>query len=175
MVDIDVESSGKQADQTEPAVQADILVGDLARFLVGLAKVQQDDRLGNRAVSDGLRLLAACLRPHKARPISDLADLRMTEKGESRHRSGTRKSTFELPSDLESVTLETVTGILRNGDVQKKQLIELAGCRFGIPGSRLSRVNREEAVAAIEAAVEHELSIMAIERGAQLAGQRRVA
>ena len=169
MEDTDEVSS---APQTE---QADILVGDLAKFLVRWANVQQDERTGNRGVSDGLRHLAACLRPHKARPISDLADLRLTEKSGTGHRSSTRKSTFELPSDLASVALETVTGILGNSDVQKKQLIELAGRRFGIPGSRLSRVSREEAVAAIEAAVEHELSLAAIGRNAQLAGQRRVA
>ena len=162
-------------DEASTANQADFLIGDLAKFLVRWAKLQDDERTGNQRVSEGLRLLAACLRPHKSKPISELANLRVAGKDETQRRSEARKPAFELPSNLASVTLESVTEILRNVHVQKKQLIELAGCRFGIPASTLSRLKRAEAIAAIEAAVEHETSLAAIERNARLAGQRRVA
>ena len=165
----------KTTDEVSSADQPDILVGDLAKYLVRWANLQGDERTGNQGVSEGLRLLAASLRPHRSRPISDLADLRMTGKDERSRRRGERKPAFELPSDLETVTLESVTEIVGNANVQKKQLIELAGCRFGIPASRLSRLKREDAIASIEAAVEHESSLAAIERNARLAGKRRVA
>lgn len=148
-----------------------LLIGDLAKHLARLAAVERDERTGNLSLSKGLTLLADCLRRQKARPVCDLAELRLEQCG-PRVR-GARKPLIELPDQLDALKWDQVIAILDNEQYQKKQLIELGKTRLGIPPSRLSRLKRANAIASIRAALDNERALAAIGHHARLTGERR--
>lgn len=149
-----------------------LLIGDLVKHLARLAAVEQNERTGNPSLSNGLTLLVNCLKRHRSRPVSDLAELRLERYDGSRNRQA-RKPALELPDRLDSLDCDQVIAILENERYQKKQLIELGERRLGIPRSSLSRLKRTDAIASIRAALDNERSLDAIGRHARLAGQRR--
>lgn len=159
----------KDAEKLEQA----LLIGDLASHIERWAAVVRNEKTGNSSFSKGLKLLAGCLKPHKSRPVSDLAKLQL-EQCSSRRRES-RKPPLELPGQLDSLNWDEIIEILDNELYQKKQLIELGQRRLGIPPSRLSRLKRTDAIASIRAAMDNERSLSAIEHHASLAGERRSA
>ena len=150
-----------------------LLIGDLAKHLAQWAAVEQDERTGNPSLSKGLTLLVDCLKRHKSRPVSDLAELRLRRPAAQRRQ--TRKPSLPLPDQLDSLEWDQVITILNNEEYLKSQLIDVAERRLGMPRSRLSRLNRADAVASIREALDHERSLAAIERHARRAGERRSA
>ena len=158
-------------DAKEPG--QDLLIGDLTKYLTRWASVQRDERMGNPALSEGLTLLAACLKRHASRPVCALAELQLQERGSRVRRM--RKPAIELSADLDSLEWDQVSAILDSDPYLKKQLTELGERRLGIPRGSLSRMKRAEAIASIRAALDHERSLVAIERQARLAGERRTA
>ena len=161
-------------DVAENAAQHDreLLIGDLANRLARWAAVERDERMGNPSFSVGLTLLVGCLKRHKARPVTDLADLRL-EYGDGSPGREPRKPPLELPDQLDSLEWDQVIAILDNEGYQKKQLVELGERRLGIPRSKLSRLRRDDAIASIRAALDNERSLSVIGQQARLAGQRR--
>ena len=148
-----------------------LLIGDLARHLAQLAALERDERTGNPSLSKGLSLLVNCLRRHQSRPVSDLAELRLEQRGP--HIREARKPRLELPDQLDTLNWDQVVAILDNEGYHKKQLIELGEKRLGIPPSRLSRLKRADAIASIRAALDNERTLAAIGRHARLTGERR--
>lgn len=148
-----------------------LLIGDLAKHIERLASVAQNERTGNPSVSIGLSLLANCLRPQKARPVCDLAELRLEQC--TPRVQAVRKPVVELPDQLDTLEWDQVIAILENEQYQKKQLIELGKARLGIPPSRLSRLKRADAIASIRAALDNERTLAAIGDHARLTGEQR--
>ena len=150
-----------------------LVIGDLMKHLAKWAAVERDERTGNPSLSEGLTLLAGCLRRHKSSPVSDLAEFRLQRCGERTRVP--RKPKIELPTGLNSLESDQVCAILDNERYQKAQLVELGERRLGIPRSKLSRLNRADAITSLRAALDHERSLTAIERHARIAGERRTA
>lgn len=150
-----------------------LFIGDLTKHLAHWASLQRDERTGNPALSEGLTLLAVCLKRHSSRPVSALAELQLEQRSPRVRR--TQKPAIELPADLDSLEWDQVSAILDNELYLKKQLTELGERRLGIPLGSLLRMKRADAIASIRAALDHERSLAAIERQARLAGERRTA
>ena len=150
-----------------------LLIGDIARYLSGLADLQQDKLTGNPSVSDGLRCLAKALKPHRARTIEELSALMSNISSSSSSKRSLKKPQAPLAKVLVDLECDEVDRILRDGKYLKSQLIDLGTCRFGISRSKLSRLPKSEAIASIRAALDHERSLTAIGNQAQMAGQRR--
>lgn len=151
----------------------ELLIGDLAKHLNKWAVIEQDERTGNPSLGEGLTLLAACLKRHRSSPVGELAQLQL---GRSEHRvSPNRKFEIELPNELDSLGWEEIGAILDNEHFRKIQLVELGFQRLGIPRSKLSRLSRADAITSLRAALDHERSLVAVERHARIAGERRTA
>ena len=148
-----------------------LLIGDLAKHLARLAAVEKDERTGNLSLSEGLTLLADCLRRQKSRPVTDLVELRLEQCGPRMREA--RRPLLELPSELDTLEWDAVTAILDNEQYQKKQLIELGERRLGIPPSRLSRLKRADAIASIRAVLDNERALATIGHHARITGERR--
>ena len=147
-----------------------LLIGDLVKHLGRWAAVELDERTGNPSLSEGLNLLADCLKPYKSLPVHDLAmcSLQLSVS----QVQDVPKPRVNLPENLESLDWEEVNAILANEQFQKKQLVELGERRLGISSSKLSRLKRADAIESIRAALDHERSLEAIATQARLAGER---
>ena len=167
----------KQASNTTGGTGATardiVVVGDILRWLLALSDMQGDARTGNADFANAIRVLADALKPHRSRPVPELiellASLNAPEVAESPH----RKPPVELPSGLTTLTGSAVERVLADSRYLKSQLAELGYQRFGIPRSRLCRLTKTAAVAAIRGALDHERSLDVIGQQAQLAAKRR--
>ena len=168
-----MKQASSTADGTSNAAGDTVVVGDILRWLLVLSEMQGDARTGNADFASAIRVLADALKPHRSRPVPELiellASLHAPEVAESAH----RKPPVELPSGLTSLTGSAVERVLADGRYLKGQLAELGFRRFGIPRSRLCRLTKSAAVAAIRVALDHERSLEAIGQQAQLAAKRR--
>lgn len=157
----------------EPKGRNGLLIGDVIWYIALWADLQRDERIGNPEISDGLRLLADGLKPHKSRPVSELNGLQLGPKAQ--HPRKARKPPAELPQDLGALPCDAINEILNDEKYLKSQIVELGACRFGIPRSKLNRLPRPQAIASVRAAVDHERSLAAIAEQAKRAGERRSA
>lgn len=157
----------------EPKARNGLLIGDVMRYIIRWADFQRDERTGNPELSDGLRLLADRLRPHKSRPVSELNGLQLRPRVQ--HPRKARKPLAELPRDLGALPCDVINEILNDEKYLKSQIVELGACRFGIPRSKLNRLPRLQAIASVRAALDHERSLAAIAEQAKRAGERRSA
>ena len=154
------------------AAASDIVVGDIVRWLVSQANVQSDARTGNAAFADAVRILADTLKPYRSRPLPDLLDM-LAALETPKVPKPQRKPPVELPAGLATLAKSTVEQVLADERYVKNQLADLGFQRFGIPRSRLCRLTKAEAVAAIRAALDHERSLEAIGEQARIAAERR--
>ena len=154
------------------AAVPDIVVGDIVRWLASQADVQCDARTGNAAFAEVIRTLADTLKPYRARPVPDLLEM-LAALETPKVPKPQRKPPVELPADLATLTKSTVEQVLDDERYVKNQLADLGFQRFGIPRSRLCRLTKADAVAAIRAALDHERSLEAIGQQARIAAERR--
>lgn len=157
----------------DPKGRNGLLIGDVMRYIARWADLQRDERIGNLEISDGLRLLADRLKPHKSRPVSELNGLQLGPK--IQHPRKAKKTLAELPEDLGALPCDAVNAILNDEKYLKSQIVELGACRFGIPRSKLNRLPRPQAIASVRAALDHERSLAVIAEQAKRAGERRSA
>ena len=150
-----------------------ILVNDIARYLLGLARLHEEEKTGNIELSRGLHNLATALRPYADSPVSELSATFARTASVDNARVRSRKPKAELPPELESLSHEDVEKILANGDYTKEQVAELGNQRFGISRSRLVRLRKEDAREAVRAAVAHERSLDVISEEAGRGGRAR--
>lgn len=156
-----------------------LLVADIARYLSGLAKLQEGGKTGNPALSAGLRSVAQALRPYAHCPASDLPATLQREKAAA---SGSKaapdgnKAAFppEVAAALESLSQEEVAQILDDPGSAKQQVAELGFRRFGISRAKLERLSKQAARDAVRAALEHEKSLDVIAQQARKSGQSRL-
>ena len=152
-----------------------LLVSDIVQYVVNLAKLNKDKRIGNPHLAEALRCVANVLRPFRDHPARELANV--MREGQQSLRATKRKPSAKpkstLPDKLELVTLEDVKKMLGDGSYTKQQLIELGSRRFGISPSRLGRLKKNDALDAIRAALAHEKSLDAISNEASKGGRIR--
>ena len=149
-------------------------VRDLVRFLSALAKLYGNDRTGNAEMSEGLRQLARALRAHADRSVHDVVDVLRPQQRVDRRTSMARAETM-LPQDLSSISSGEIERILSDGSYRKAQLVELGVRRFGIPHSKLVRLNRSAVQESIRAALDHERSLVVISQEARRTGTNRAS
>ena len=158
--------------------EGQLLVADIARYLSGLAKLQDSVKTGNPALSEGLRSIAQALRPYAHCPASDLPAALQQEKAAaaiSKAAPDGSKAAFppEVAAALESLSQEEVAQILDDPGSAKQLVAELGFRRFGISRAKLERLSKPAARAAVRAALEHEKSLDVIAQQARKSGQAR--
>ena len=162
-------STAADTDATERGIG----VGDLQRYLSGLADLQRDSRTGNAALAAAIRSLVDALKPYRSRPALELPELLAGLVAPRQPKPAHRKPAVELPSGLTTLTESAVERVLADNRYLKSQLADLGFQRFGISRSRLCRLSKADAVEAIRAALEHQRSLDAISQQARAAGRRR--
>ncbi len=151
-----------------------LLVRDIVRYLYGVANLQKNGRTGNPELGKALRDLAELLKPYPTRSIAELTLASAVSDDPTPCQRKARKPAAELPENLQTLAPEDVDKILDDRKFLKKQLVELGARRFGIPRGALSRLTRMETVESIRTALDHERSLAAIGRRAEIAGERRM-
>ena len=154
--------------------QSQLLLGDLLKYLFGLARLHQGSKIGNAELSNGLRLLAQSLRPYRNLSVLELADIIDVKQPASRG-IDTRpdKRDLILPYPLDHIGHETLERILAEDDYTKQQIAEVGAQRFGISRSKLRRLRKSEARDLIRAAMDHEKSLEVISHEAIRGGKAR--
>lgn len=155
------------------ARESQMLVKDVIRHLSGLAKLYQEEKTGNMALSQGLQQVAKALRPYAACLVQELAEAIKETQPSKIRKTSPKKKKAALPPNLESVCKEDIERILGNEDYTKGQVAELGFKRFGISRSALERRRKEDAVRSIRIALEHERSLDIISQQAHKSGQDR--
>lgn len=165
-----------QARLSLDAATCNLSVLDIVGYLMDLAKLNEEEKTGNPELSKGLRHLAKALRRYGDCPLSDLKNvLRGTPSQSNGPKRASVKTKLTLPSDLEDIHISEAESILNNEGYTKQQVVELGFSRFGISRAMLMRLSKEEAVASVQAALEHEKSLDVIAREARRSGAVRVS
>ena len=160
------------------APEGQLLVSDVARYLSGLAKLQDSDKTGNPALSAGLRAVAQALRPFAHCPADDLPEaIKQKNAPAIGSKIVTAVIKAEIPPEtaavLESLSQEEVVQILDDPGSAKPLVAELGFRRFGISRAKLERLSKQAARDAVHAALEHEKSLDTISRESRKSGQAR--
>lgn len=141
-----------------------ITASELARFLQRLSDMYRDPATGNPALSEALADLAAGLKKRRSGSIRDKA-------------SGWAMSSGSPPPLLENETKnlspDDVRKFVSDNNRSKTELIELGSIRFGIPRSRLVKMNKADVAEAIGFALRNEESLKIISKQAQRGGRTR--
>ena len=146
---------------------SELLVSDIARYLARLARLQQDEMTGNAGLSRGLSALSRALTSRSELSLSEVTRLiRGTRKPTAARPKPRAESELTLPADVAKMRIEELERFLDGRNHSKNQLIELGFQRFGISRSKLSRLNKDEAMGSIRSALEHEKSLETISREA---------
>ena len=141
----------------------ELYVADMVELFLDLAKVYDQDRIGNADVGSGLRVVARALRPYSDCLVEDLPGA-MRRQLQSSHttKTGSGQPKLSLPEELEQASQEGVEEILSNDRYTKGQIAELGDRRFGMSRAKLVRLRKSDAREAVRAALEHERSLDAI-------------
>ena len=161
----DKSSSGTDSNQ--------VLVIDVVRYISGLAKLHEAEKIGNKGLSVGLRHLANALRPYADSSISELPSTLRQSALQSNIKRSSKRPKVELPSSLESLGQGEVEKILENNAYTKEQIAELGAQRFGISRSKLARLRKSAAQESIRAALANEKSLDVIANEARVSGAAR--
>lgn len=158
--------------------EGQLLVSDVARYLSGLAKLQDGDKTGNPALGAGLRAVAQALRPFARCPAAELPAALQREKpagGGSKAAANGVKVAFppETATALESLSQEEVAQILDDPGSAKQLVAELGFRRFGISRAKLERLSKQAARDSVRKALENEKFLAVISREARKSGEAR--
>ena len=163
--------------QSRGADEDRLLVTDVAGYLIGLAKLHDDDKTGNPELSKGLRQVARVLGPFASYPVQELTQVVRAERlklDAEERRAHSRHRNPVLPPDLETLGQNEVASIIGDDCYTKQQIAELGSRRFGISRAKLMRLRKDEAWRSIRAALDHEKSLDAIARQARKVGRAMV-
>ena len=158
--------------------QEPLLVSDIARFLSGLAKLQDEGKTGNPELGDGLRELVRVLRPYADCHVLELKEAMQgrsvaLDNAPTEPKKSRMAFSSELDSKLDTIGLNEVEVVLNDSAPTKGQIVELGYRRFGISRSSLERLNKRDAADTVRAALENEKSLDVISREAARAGNAR--
>lgn len=154
-----------------------ILVADLLQYLTGLAKLNEDEKVGNSRLAAGLRDLTTALRPFSDRYIAEWSDFLATngKSSFSLRRKSPARNRVDLPAELDNISHDAVEQILSDRRYTLFQLAELGFRRFGISRSSLAHRSKKDAVESIRSALGNEKALDAISQVARKAGQARTS
>lgn len=158
--------------------EGQLLVSDVAKYLTGLAKLQDSDQTGNPALSAGLRAVAQALRPFAHCLAAELPEAIKRQKVPA---TGSKVVASEIKTEfppettaaLESLSLAAVTQILDDPGSAKPLVAELGFRRFGLSRAALKRLSKQAARDAVRSALENERIIEVISREARKSGEAR--
>lgn len=155
-----------------------LLVSDILSYLSGLAQLQDVGRTGNPELSEGLKILVQALRTYghfPARELNEVIQGKVVSHDSIETTSKKPKPVFpkELDDELGTIGWSEVEKILSNASSTKRQVVELGFRRFAISRSSLDRLNKQDAVATVHAALENEKSLDVISREAVRTGKAR--
>ncbi len=168
---IKLNSDGNHADRKN-----ELLVGDVVRYLDGLAKIHGGEKIGNPELSVGLQQVVRALRPYSDLPVMELTGALGGRKPGGRNAKAVPGNAEEyVMPDVESLSQEDVAGILDSENCDKRQIVDLGALRFGISRSKLERLSKKDALDSVRSALEHEKSLDAISREAKRSGMARTA
>ena len=158
--------------------EGQLLVSDVARYLSGLAKLQDSDKTGNPALGAGLRAVAQALRPFARCPAAELPAALQREKpagSSSKAASNGGKAAFppETATALESLSPEEVAQILDDPGSAKQLVAELGFRRFGMSRPALERLSKQAARDSVRSALENERILVVISEQARKSGEAR--
>lgn len=151
----------------------ELRVIDVVRYLSDLARLHSSEKIGNVALSEGLRNVSKALRPYGKYRTSELIGL--TRDGGRRKPAGRGPSQDgpRLPDDLSTMSQTDVEHVLEDLTYTKLELVEVGASRFGISRSKLARSPKNEAIDTIRAALAHEKSLDLISKEATKSGGSR--
>ncbi|MGR9310712.1 hypothetical protein ACU8MX_14925 [Rhizobium leguminosarum] len=153
----------KKPSQPRGRLKKPLTGAEVGRYLKSLALLQRDPRMGNLELSEALMSLGKALLETKSAPIERvIEDIAKNDQG-----------FFPELANFRSLSLEDIRRYLNQSTVQKGELVTIGTERFGIAKSRLERLPREEVVAALRAALEHEESLNIISEEAKRGGHLR--
>ena len=176
--------NGQQKSEAEakPDTQeTPILVGDVAQYLSGLAKLHRQNKTGNIGLSNGLQELSNALRPYAEYPVAELSNaIKIQNASPSVPKTASRKATahrvrMALPTNLESVSQSDIEEILDNDHYTKQQIAELGFRRFGISNPMHPRLPKEAARRSVRSAMDNERTLDVISKMARKAGKARAS
>lgn len=150
-----------------------LIVADITRYLLSLARIHADETTGNAKLSNGLRSVVAALRRFRAYPVADLEAMLGKPIRVARNGSSHSSDAPSLPSDLASATYNEVERILENPLFTKQQLAELGFQRFGISRPHIIKLRKKDALFTIGRSLANEKTLDMIERRAREAGDAR--
>ena len=157
--------------------EGQLLVSDVARYLSGLAKLQDSDKTGNPALGAGLRAVAQALRPFAHCPAAELPTALQREKpaGGGKAAANGGKTAFppETAAALESLSPEEVAQILDDPGSAKQLVAELGFRRFGMSRPALARLSKQAARDSVRSALENERILVVISEQARKSGEAR--
>ncbi|MBY3499339.1 MULTISPECIES: hypothetical protein [Rhizobiaceae] len=153
----------KKPVQARGRLKKPLTGAEVGRFLKSLALLQRDPRMGNIELSEALMSLGKALLETKSSPLEWVID--DIVRGEPH--------LFREGKSFASLSLQDVKGYVDRSTTPKGELISIGVERFGIAKSRLDRLPREEVIAALRAALEHEESLNIISEEAKRGGQLR--
>ena len=172
MKDVQKELNGKQQHATH---ENQILVRDVSRYLLGLAKLSESGKVGNPEFSEALRHVVDALRLYNSCPVQELASMLKEAKSSKRHKTSLRKPKATLPTNLESLRRREIEEILANESYTKDQVAELGFRCFGISRAKLRGLRKKDALNSVRAALENEKSLDVISEMARKAGKARAS
>ncbi|MDE2779058.1 MAG: hypothetical protein OXI91_05205 [Chloroflexota bacterium] len=158
--------------------QEPLLVSDILSYLSGLAQLQDVGRTGNPELSEGLRILVQALRSYANCPAKELNKaIQGKAASQTNIQTSSQKSNAVFPTEfdaeLETIGWTEVEEFLSAESSTKRQVVELGFRRFAISRSSLERLNKQDAVATVRAALENEKSLDVISREAVRTGKAR--
>lgn len=136
---------------------------ELARFVRRFAALYDHDGEQNAIVHRSLMKLASDLAKGETKSISSAAD---------RSRIINREREAERYKDP-TLSVSEVRRLIADETATKRDLINLASIRFGIPRGRLNRSSIDEVFEIISSSADHEESLDIISENAATAGKAR--
>jgi len=136
---------------------------ELARFVRRFAALYDHDGDQNAIVHRSLMKLASDLAKSEAKTILGVAD---------KNKEVDRRKDAERYKDP-TLSVSDVRRLIADEAATKRDLINLASTRFGIPRGRLNRSSIDEVFEIISSSADHEESLDIISKNAATAGKAR--
>lgn len=152
-----------------------LTVREVLQYMTALANLHANPRTGNSLLREALRDFTNALGPYAGCRASELAHVLKEMRARKQIGRATKTTKICLPTQLQELSHERVEEFLCDERFTKLQLIELGAHRFGISRSRLARINRNDVLATIRAAIDHERSLGVISQEARRDGAKRTS
>lgn len=142
----------------------ELSVKEVARFLKRLSALYRVPKTGNLPLSDALAELAEALGKRQHATIRE---------GAAEYLAPRQRPRPIETSELRNLAPDEVEKVISDDARSKAELIDLGSARFGIPRSRLERMNKTDVIDAIRSALRHEESLRIISQEAERGGNTR--